>query len=59
VKTIVLCCGKPRGCPEIHLDFDTVVIIDDDDNKVTMTTNQFKILKEKIEDGEFDSVSCG
>ena len=56
MKKISLCCGKPRACPEIWIDFDTVVIKDDDEHMVYMTTDQFKILKDKITKGEFDAV---
>lgn len=56
-KIITLCCGKPRACPEIYLDYDTVSIKDDDGNMVSMTTKQFGILKQKILNKEFDLIA--
>ena len=54
----IMLCGKPRGCcPEIWIDYDTVTIQDDDDHRVSMTIPQFRILKKKIVEGEFDHLS--
>lgn len=55
----IMLCGREKCCPEIHLDGEHVFIVDDDDNRVVMTNDQFRILKDKIEDGEFDSVCAG
>ena len=53
MKKIVL-CGKPHGCcPEVHIDADEVRIQDDYMNEIIMTKEQFDILKDKIERGEF------
>ena len=57
METIVLCGKKSGCCPEVYLDFDTVSIKDDDKNMVTMNTEQFKILKEKILEGKFDIIA--
>ena len=56
-KVITLCCGKPRKCPKIYLDYDCVSIEDDDGHMVTMTTEQFRVLKTKILNKEFDLIS--
>ena len=54
MKRVVL-CGKPGGCcPEVRLYGDEVVIEDDYANEIRMSREQFDVLKEKIESGEFD-----
>lgn len=57
MKVITL-CGRPRSCcPKVYLDYDVVSIEDDDGHLVTMNTEQFKILKQKILNKEFDLIA--
>lgn len=50
MEKIVL-CGKPDGgcCPEVLLSKQNIVITDDEGNTVTLTYEQFEILKQKVE----------
>lgn len=53
MKVVTLCHRKNRCCPEVMVDKEGDVVITDDYNgKVTMTKEQFNILKEKIKNEE-------
>lgn len=53
MKTFVL-CSKPHGCCcEVRIEADEIKISDDYMNEVTMTREEFEIMIEKYERGEF------
>jgi len=50
-RTILLCCGTNRGCPELTInDDDSVRIKDDYGNTVTMKLSQARIISDKIDE---------
>ena len=51
-KKVVLMCKENSCCPELTISDDNVVIRDDFEGKVTLTHDQFDVLKEKIQKGE-------
>ena len=42
-------CKEGSCCPEVVVDNDTVVITDDDGGRVKLTTEQIRILWEKLQ----------
>jgi hypothetical protein len=50
-RTILLCCGTNRGCPELTINEDDSVHIKDDyGNTVTMKLSQARIIGDKIDE---------
>lgn len=45
-------CGKKACCPSIE-KIDDMIVITDDNQRITFTSEQWGILKEKIYSGEF------
>jgi hypothetical protein len=41
-------CGDKSCCPEVTVDKDEVVIVDDDGGKVRLTREELEILWEKL-----------
>lgn len=52
VRKVVLMCDKKGCCPTVTLDKNKVFIEDDFGGKVNLSSEQFKILKNKIKKGE-------
>ena len=48
MKTIVLCGGGRRCCPEVNVGEEHIVITDDYGGSVKFTVEEFELLKYKI-----------
>lgn len=51
-KKVILMCRENSCCPELTISKKDIVITDDFEGKVTLTHEQFNVLKEKIQKGE-------
>lgn len=51
-KIVTLICDDCHCCPELIVEQDKVLIKDDFGGKVKLTSQQFKLLKDKIKKGE-------
>ena len=51
-KQVILLCGKDDCCPKLTIDKNRVEIDDDFGGRVRLTSEQFSLLKEKVQNGE-------
>ena len=42
-------CGEGKCCPEVTVDGDEIIIVDDDGGEVKLTREQVRILWENLE----------